>query len=267
MSGRLQILTQALTVIEEGLDRELSPQEVADRCHYSLSTLQKIFHHTFHLGIADYISRRRITRAARDLLTTGDTVLDIALCYGYASHEVFTRAFRRLWGETPSHFRRHRSFSDLYPRPIITQGGTTMTTTRGFDTGLYDVIQTRLGTYALIFDTVHLTEVNDRFGRAVGDLVIAECLKRIDEAREDDMPLLRVGGDEYVLLTGCTEAARAQALSDEVLRRNGEPIACAAGDVPVGLRCVSVLLTREMMQPDVSWVKACMARHVREQEG
>ena len=97
-----------------------------------LPTLQQRAHHTFHRGIADDISRRRITRAARDLLTTGDTVLDIALRYGYASHEVFTRAFRRLWGEPPSHFRRHRSFSDLYPRPIITQGGTTMTTTRGF---------------------------------------------------------------------------------------------------------------------------------------
>lgn len=96
MSERLQMLTRVLQVIEENLQYDITPLQVAEKTHYSLSMLQKVFHHAYHLGLAGYISRRRITVAARELLTTQRTVLEIALRYGYASHEVFTRAFKRI---------------------------------------------------------------------------------------------------------------------------------------------------------------------------
>ena len=52
--------------------------------------------------------RVRLDRAAWLLLTTGATVLDIALETGWESHEVFTRAFRVRFGTTPSAFRKDR---------------------------------------------------------------------------------------------------------------------------------------------------------------
>ena len=39
-------------------------------------------------------------------------LLDIALDYGFSSHEAFTRAFEQIYGMTPSDYRRH-------PRPVI----------------------------------------------------------------------------------------------------------------------------------------------------
>ena len=52
--------------------------------------------------------RRRILleRAAYRLVTTRDTVLDIAVGAGYGSNEAFTRAFHRAFGVSPSSFRR-----------------------------------------------------------------------------------------------------------------------------------------------------------------
>ena len=52
--------------------------------------------------------RRRVLleRAAHRLLATGDEVLEVALDAGYGSHEAFTRAFRRAYGESPSAWRR-----------------------------------------------------------------------------------------------------------------------------------------------------------------
>ena len=52
--------------------------------------------------------RRRILleRAAYRLITTEQDVLEIALEAGYASHEAFTRAFGRAYGESPSRWRR-----------------------------------------------------------------------------------------------------------------------------------------------------------------
>jgi AraC family transcriptional regulator len=49
-----------------------------------------------------------LDRAAWLLLTSGATVLDIALETGFENHETFTRAFRTRFGVTPSVFRKDR---------------------------------------------------------------------------------------------------------------------------------------------------------------
>lgn len=52
-----------------------------------------------------YAERLRLQRAAGELLLGERSVLEIALSTGFASHEVFTRAFRRLFGCTPTAYR------------------------------------------------------------------------------------------------------------------------------------------------------------------
>ncbi len=49
--------------------------------------------------------RLRAAAAAALLITTEDSVLDVALACGFRSHESFTRAFRRRFGMTPSAYR------------------------------------------------------------------------------------------------------------------------------------------------------------------
>ena len=110
------ILSDALDCVESRLGEDLSPQQVAEECHCSLSSLQKLFRYVFHISVADYISRRRMTCCARELITTGKSILDIAMDYGYHSPEVFTRAFARVWGTTPAAFRKNRRFSGLFPK-------------------------------------------------------------------------------------------------------------------------------------------------------
>jgi hypothetical protein len=52
--------------------------------------------------------RRRVLleRAAYQLITSDQDVLDVALGAGYSSHEAFTRAFTRAYGRSPSDWRR-----------------------------------------------------------------------------------------------------------------------------------------------------------------
>jgi AraC family transcriptional regulator len=52
-----------------------------------------------------YTSRVRLSRAAADLLATDRPVSAIAFDHGFASHEVFTRAFTRHFGVAPSVYR------------------------------------------------------------------------------------------------------------------------------------------------------------------
>ncbi len=110
------ILADALAYIEANLEEPLEQEEIARACFCSLSTLQKVFRYALRLGVKDYVDRRRLTQAARALLTGDARVVDVALRYQYQSPEVFTRAFRRLWGTSPSAFRREWRFSGLFPK-------------------------------------------------------------------------------------------------------------------------------------------------------
>jgi len=55
-----------------------------------------------------FVRRIRLQRAAWQLVSGGDTVLQIALAAGFDSPDGFTRAFRRLYGATPAVFRQVR---------------------------------------------------------------------------------------------------------------------------------------------------------------
>jgi AraC family transcriptional regulator len=68
------------------------------------------FHRQFRRIVGEtpkqYMLRLRLERAAARLATGTDPVVSIAADAGFASHEVFTRAFRRQFGLTPSAYRR-----------------------------------------------------------------------------------------------------------------------------------------------------------------
>lgn len=235
---KFAVLAQALDYIENNICESISRKAIADHCAYSLSSLEKMFRCAFHIGIADYISRRKISLASRELLQTDSTVLDIALKYGYNSHEVFSRAFAKIWGENPSEYRKKRSFSEIYPKldeKHSYNGGIFMGSK--FDIAeLYDRLKEMDGTCIISFDTVRLMAVNDTYGHKAGDLVIAECLKRIDDEKSDDMIMFRIGGDEFVLLTGSKSTDAARVIGDNIIKHNGETVSCDGTDIPVSMR-------------------------------
>ena len=54
----------------------------------------------------EYLLQSRLLRAMALLTEPGQTVLDVATAVGFESVSAFTRAFRRLTGETPTAYRR-----------------------------------------------------------------------------------------------------------------------------------------------------------------
>ena len=110
-SDKLRILTDALDYIETHLRDEISQEECARAAYCSLSGLQKLFRYAFHISIGEYVTKRRLSCAARDL-KQGFSVLDTAINYGYGSSEAFTRAFVRVWGVTPTEYRSSRRLGE-----------------------------------------------------------------------------------------------------------------------------------------------------------
>ncbi len=60
----------------------------------------------------DYLTRRRLAEAARELSSSDAPVLTIALDAGYETHEAFTRAFRREFTVSPRDYRKRGGAMD-----------------------------------------------------------------------------------------------------------------------------------------------------------
>ena len=80
--------------------------EMSRQIGYSPCYCSSRFHSIVGMTVKNYISSRRLTRAALEIRDTKDRILDIALRNGYSSQEALTRAFTEAYGCTPAAYRR-----------------------------------------------------------------------------------------------------------------------------------------------------------------
>lgn len=236
MTSKAEVLIDALDYIEEHIAGDIAISEVAEYCCVSVSSLQKTFKYAFHFSVNEYMLRRRFSCAARDLLATEDSILDIALKYGYSTPESFTRGFHKIWGIVPSEYRKTRHFTGHTPRLAIPSNLTAnykedygMSGIRYELTDLYDVLQERKNNAYVCADLVRLMWINDTFGKDAGDAALLELMRRVEEACSEDDIFLRVGGDEFVVLTASEDMSHANDIVNRVSAQNGQPITLADG--------------------------------------
>ena len=101
------IIDEIDACIRHKSDEKLTLSRLADRLGYSEFHVSRRFREISGMPLRDYLRGRRLAFALRDLRDTDAGILDIALDYGFSSHEAFTRAFRAQYGMTPSQYRRH----------------------------------------------------------------------------------------------------------------------------------------------------------------
>ncbi|OAR24261.1 hypothetical protein A8W25_17675 [Streptomyces sp. ERV7] len=107
--ARAQVMLQRiLRFIDDNLgDPDLTPQTVADRHHISLRGLYALFRDR-PASVAETIRRGRLARCHVDLARpelSGRSVQTIAAHWGFASATAFSRAFREVYGITPTEHR------------------------------------------------------------------------------------------------------------------------------------------------------------------
>lgn len=99
-------LVKALDFIEESLHEAIGISDVAEAASYSLYHFCRLFNRYVHHTPYDYLMRRRLSEAARDLKQTNKQIIDIAFDYQFNSHETFCRAFKRFSGMQPQEWRK-----------------------------------------------------------------------------------------------------------------------------------------------------------------
>ena len=98
--------------IEDHLNGKLTLDTIAGAVHYSKYHLHHKFSDTLGLTIHDYVSRRQLTEAAKLLVFSEKSIIEIALFCGYESQQAFTAAFKAMYKLPPAEYRER---GDFYP--------------------------------------------------------------------------------------------------------------------------------------------------------
>jgi AraC family transcriptional regulator len=105
--------------VRDRLDGDMSLDTLAAQGGWSRFHFHRAFRAVTGETPRQYTSRLRLERAATRLLTGTEPIVAIATRVGFASHEVFTRAFRRHFTCTPAEYRA-RGRCELPPAARLT---------------------------------------------------------------------------------------------------------------------------------------------------
>ena len=106
---------RSLALIEERIQEKLTVENLAESIHLSRFHYQRMFREAVGDSVMRYVTRRRLTLAAGELASDeAATVLEIALKYGYDTHEDLPAAFGLTWASIR---QRTGNITVSYPPP------------------------------------------------------------------------------------------------------------------------------------------------------
>lgn len=108
-------MNRAIAWIEDHLTEEIAWDAAAREAACSLFHFLRMFEVITGITAGDYVRRRRLSLAAMDLASSDARTIDVAMRYGYESPDAFARAFRKLFGCTPTEARQPGTRLRSYP--------------------------------------------------------------------------------------------------------------------------------------------------------
>lgn len=118
--SQLDAIYKTICFIETHLMDPISVADMATEASYSLYHFCRVFGKRTRHSPHDYLIRRRMTKAADQVIHTDRKLIDIALDYQFESHEGFTRAFGRVFTISPSEARQKKQVKQFRTLPRLT---------------------------------------------------------------------------------------------------------------------------------------------------
>lgn len=106
-------ISMAIDYIEANLTEKIDLDMVAEAVHYSKYHLHRMFSKTLGMTLHDYQRRRQLTEAAKLLVFSNKSILDIALLSGYESQRAFHSIFKSMYKLSPNQYRENERFYPL----------------------------------------------------------------------------------------------------------------------------------------------------------
>ena len=101
----LDRLKDILKYIETNYSQKISIADAAKICGFSKSHFMKYFKSNMSVSFMNYLNDYRLIMASRLLLSSSDTIVNIAAETGFENLSYFNRIFKRKYHCTPTRFR------------------------------------------------------------------------------------------------------------------------------------------------------------------
>lgn len=107
LNSRDAEILRATKYIYKNFQKPLTLDEVSSIASLSPTYFSKKFKATTGMGFKEYLNYVRLKHAQAALLTTNNTITDIALEYGFNDSNYFKDLFKKVYGKSPREFRKH----------------------------------------------------------------------------------------------------------------------------------------------------------------
>ena len=102
----VKTINDAIEYMEGHLTDEITLADIAKHVNLSAFHFQRAFSLLTDMTPAEYLRKRRLSRAGADLAGGEEKVIDVAMKYCYDSPESFTKAFTRFHGISPMQVKK-----------------------------------------------------------------------------------------------------------------------------------------------------------------
>lgn len=112
--NNINSFNKIIKYIEENLSSEIDIGYLAKESGLSVYEFRRVFSFAAGLPIGEYIRKRRMSRAAEDIINEDISVTELAGRYGYDVPSSFSRAFKEFHGGSPNEIKERRKNKYVY---------------------------------------------------------------------------------------------------------------------------------------------------------
>lgn len=124
------------------------------------------------------------------------------------------------------------------------------------------------GVAVLYLDLDSFKSVNDTLGHPIGDKLLCETARRVEDIVDTDMVVARLGGDEFaVLVSGENAQSRAYNVADQIIEAVSQPCILDASQVVTSTSIGIAHLTDETRDADILMKQADLALYAAKADG
>ncbi len=105
--------------VEDNIEEGPTLDKMANYVGYSEFYCSAKFHECVGVSFKEYLLKRKLNLAAQMLINSDAHIIEIAMKYGFSSHEAFTRAFKRAYGCAPNHYRLVKPEIPIFERAHV----------------------------------------------------------------------------------------------------------------------------------------------------
>jgi len=122
---QLERYKKLLSYIDEHFKEDINIEKVEAICHYSYRNINRIFEAIHNETIGKYVKRLRLEKAAQYLKYSELGVSDISILVGFEDRAAFSKAFKKRYNSSPSHYRTNEETTlEILQKDLLTEKGT-----------------------------------------------------------------------------------------------------------------------------------------------